>query len=358
MPIHFDLKRMSEVMEAHKRWWNGESNLIYIDISDAYEPDRTASVPTINQSNCADFRYSPEEIIDAYDIALSQHEYLGAAYPHIGFESYGPGVLSAFCGGTLDNSSGAVWFFPPKWFTGDTPLSELHVKYDPENKWAKRIKDIYRAGIKKWNGIVIMGMPDLGGVMDVLAALVTSERLLYSLVDEPDEVLRLVSETENAWYDAYSDMASVLSPQNGYTDWSCLLSDKPSYISQCDFCYMLGSDMFRKFVLPSIRRDTETLTNVIYHLDGIGELTHLDDILKLEKLKAIQWVYGTGKPKAGHWIDVYKKIADAGKGIFVIDGVREFFDVADRIDAPLYTRQGITTAYLDDPLYKRLIGMI
>ncbi len=61
--------------------------------------------------------------------------------------------------------------------------------------------------------------------------------------------------------------------------------------------------MFKQFVLNTLRTDTEKLDNVIYHLDGVGELNHLDDILSLEKLKAVQWVFGDGQPPAEEWMD-------------------------------------------------------
>ncbi|MCR5262715.1 MAG: hypothetical protein K6D94_02500 [Clostridiales bacterium] len=347
MPIHFDMSRMKKVMDAHEAWWEQTSgdDLLSIVVPDAYEDSRTPKVPTLSQANCADFSYAPDDIIEAYDIAMSRNEYLGSAFPYIDFAAYGPGVLAAFCGGNLDNSSGGVWFFPPEWFTAETPLSELHIKYDPENVYVKRIKDIYRAGIKRWNGLVIMGMPDLGGVMDVVASMVTTERLLYSLIDEPEEIERLVSETETAWYAAYNDLSAVLAPQGGHTDWNGLLSASPSYVTQCDFCYMLGNDMFRRFVLPTLKRDTEKLAHVIYHLDGVGELPHLDDVLSIERLKAVQWVYGAGKPSGMYWIDVYRRIAAAGKNIMVVGGPGDYYEIAREIKVPLYSRQWLPRSY-------------
>ena len=356
MPIHFDMSRMEKAKALYEAWWNGESDrdIVQMTIGGAYSDERSPKAPTLSQENCADFSIPPEDIIEAYDIALSKNEYLGAAYPYISFDCFGPGVLAAFCGGVLDNSSGRVWFFPPEHMTESTPLSELSIRYDPENRYVRRIKELYAAGMKRWNGLVIMGMPDLGGVMDVVASMVTSERLLYSLIDEPDEVERLVLEAEKAWYDAYFDLAEVLKPQNGFTDWNGLLSVAPAYVIQCDFCYMLGSDMFRRFVLPTLRRDTERLTHTIYHLDGVGELTHLDDILSLERLAAVQWVYGTGKPKAAHWLDVYRKISAAGKRAMVIDGPEEYYAVAKEIKTPLYVRYWLPPEREDEA--KRLIS--
>ena len=80
-----------------------------------------------------------------------------------------------------------MWFTPKK----KVPIRELHLAYDPDNPWLVRIKDIYRAGMKKWGGNVCMGMTDLGGVLDILASFLTTDQLLYDLYDEPEEVQRL-----------------------------------------------------------------------------------------------------------------------------------------------------------------------
>lgn len=318
MPIHFTEKQWDETKKNYSLWWEGklERPLVRTVIGDAYQPDAPAPrAPMPAQGNCNDFSYTPDEVIEAVDYQLSQCEFLGDAYPYMGFNHFGPGVLACFCGARLEvTPSGNVWFFADK----EREISEIHVKYNPDSLYARRIKDIYRAGNKKWHGNVVMGMPDLGGVLDVVATLRGTENLLYDLYDEPEEVLRVIQETDEAWRQAYLDFNSVLEECNtGYSDWSMLFSSKPSYIIQCDFCYMLGNDMFRKFVLDSVLRHCRELDNVIYHLDGIGQLQNLDDLLAIPELNAIQWVPGAGQPLGMHWIDVYRKISNAGKGNYL-----------------------------------------
>lgn len=334
MAIHFDRERLEKTLDAHARWWNGTLNrpLVSVTLSNAHTASSVSPAPLLTQATCADFRWSPEQLIDAADDHLSTLEFLGDSFPFLNLSSFGPGVLAALCGARLDNSSGGVWFWP------DEPreISDIHVRYDPNNLWAKRIKDIYRAGLEKWNGTVVMGMPDLGGVMDVAATFRGSEKLLLDLYDEPEEVLRLNREIEEAWYAAYEDFSSVLAPQGCHSDWSGLLSREPSYILQCDFCYMIGNPMFRQFVLPTLRRDVEKLTNTIYHLDGIGELNHLEDVLGLEKVNAVQWVFGDGKPGGLHWLDVYQKIQAAKKQMWIVGSADDYLNVLGEIHGSPY----------------------
>ena len=317
--IHFDKERMKRVEEAHLAFWEGTLGrpLLNLELTDAYQVEHKARAPYLAQPNCHQFEYSPEEVIEAVDEELSRHEFLADGYPRLNFAAFGPGVLAAFCGAKLEHDRGQVWFFPEK----ELPLSEIHVKYDPDNMWVRRIKDIYKAGLERWEGLVKMGMPDLGGVMDVAATFRGSENLLLDLYDDPEEVKRLIGEIEIAWYEAYNDFSNVLEPQGGHTDWSGLWSPTPSYITQCDFCYMISPDMYREFVHDTLVRDTGKLANVIYHLDGIGELPHLSQILSIPELNAIQWVPGAGQKEAIEWAEVHKTILDAGKRLYLTGDV-------------------------------------
>ena len=325
--IHFAEERWAQTRQVYDDWWEGRlSRPLIKSRVRCFDPGRPApKAPLLSQENCHDFSYTPEEIVDAMDYALSQYAFLGDAFPMVNFDSFGPGVLAAFCGAVLDNTSGRVWFFPPR----KLPIDRLHIRYDPENRWVRRIKAIYRAGLDRWEGKVLMGMPDLGGVMDVIAAFRGSEELLMDLYDAPEEVHRLRGEVYTAWMEAYRDLSACLEGNPGWSDWDGLYSDRPSYVLQSDFCYMISTPMFDEFVFPDIRDACRELGRAIYHLDGVGELRHLDHLLAIPELNAVQWVYGDGQPSARHWIEVYRKIAAAGKGIHLV-GDREDLEIVRR----------------------------
>lgn len=336
MLIHFDKDRLAEVRDAHDRWWNGTLGRPLVSVSrwGVYAQSPSDTVPVPSQANCHDFSYSPSQIIRAVDHDMSDMRFDGDSYPWMNFGFFGPGVLAAMCGGRPDNSSGAVWFYPGE----KTELRDIHPHYDPDGKWAKRIKDLYYAGLEYWKGAVVMGLPDLGGVMDVAASLRGTENLLTDLYDDPEEVLRFIGETETAWYDAYKDLSAVLAPQGCYTTWCGLLSTEPNYIIQCDFCYMIGNPMFREFVLPTLERDSRKLAHTIYHLDGVGELKHLDDVLAIPGIAAVQWMPGAEKPPAPEWIDVYKKITAAAKNYWLCGSPEDYLKVLSAVHGtPYYT---------------------
>ena len=99
-----------------------------------------------------------------------------------------------------------------------------------------------------------------------------------------------------------------------------IYSDQPSYMLQCDFSYMISPRMFERFVLPEIRATCQRLPRAFYHLDGVGQIHHLDHLLSIAELDGVQWVPGDGKPDCAHWPEIYRKVHAAGKKIQVFNG--------------------------------------
>ena len=330
MGIHFDRERWKQIEKDYTLWWEGklERPLIKAVVKSAYPPERKKpDVPVLSMKNCNCLEYSPEEIVDALDYELCQYEFLGDAFPLINMAAFGPGALAGFCGAGLDNSTGTVWYFPVK----QVPVEELHVKYVPDNVCAKRIKDIYRAGKERWGSQVLMSMPDLGSVQDVLATLLGNEEYMFALFDEPEEVLRVQNEIWNAFMDAYRDLESVLGTDHpGYSDWSGLYSKERSYIFQDDFAYMISPEMFEEYALDDIKKLKKEFPNAMYHLDGVGNLKHLDMLLDNTDIQAYQWVYGAGQPSARHWMEVYDRLHERGKNMEIIGSVEDFSCIAEK----------------------------
>ena len=71
-------------------------------------------------------------------------------------------------------------------------------------------------------------------------------------------------------------------------------------------------------ILPDILVEMAPLKRSIFHLDGPQALRHLDLLLELPQLDAVQWVFGSGHGPASKWIDVYRRIAAAGKSVQIL----------------------------------------
>ena len=86
---------------------------------------------------------------------------------------------------------------------------------------------------------------------------------------------------------------------------------------------MISPQHFRQFAWPSLEYEMSCLDHAVYHMDGPGQIRHLDDLLRLPHLHTIQWVPGAGQPQAAAWIDMLQKIQKAGKGVQVLVTVDE-----------------------------------
>lgn len=76
--------------------------------------------------------------------------------------------------------------------------------------------------------------------------------------------------------------------------------------------------MFSEFISPELKQSCKRLSHSIFHLDGVGELAHLDNLLAINELDAIQWVPGEGKAPCDEWPWVYQKIKGSGKLMQVV----------------------------------------
>ena len=66
------------------------------------------------------------------------------------------------------------------------------------------------------------------------------------------------------------------------------------------------------------RREMVHMTHNVYHVDGKGVARHLDRILELPNLHAIQWVQGMGDDlPIMQWVPLIKRIQAAGKSVMV-----------------------------------------
>jgi len=330
MPITFYEEDWARVIHNTDRWWQGQLGrpLIQVRVTGG-EPDRPEpALPYHSFAAFYDDGVSADAIVDRLDFELSRTEFLGDAFPHFS-PNFGPGVLAAFLGARPENGLETVWFHPQR----SCEIGELSFKPDPENIWHRRIIDLVLACQRRWGSLVQLGLTDLGGNLDILSAFRPGEQLLLDLYDHPDQVQRLTWEAHHAWWYFFEAYEHLYLPYNrGYSSWAGLLSVTPHYMLQCDFAYMIGPDMYRTFVAPELVATAERMDHAFYHLDGVGQLPHLDCVLAIDTIKGIQWVPGDGKAYPGCWPEVYGKILKANRltQLFNSQCPREhWFDVLD-----------------------------
>lgn len=330
MAIQFTSDDWARMKEDYGKWWDHTLERPLLKVTLQHDGQYTGGVPRLTQATCHRLDIPAEDVVERLNWELEQQEYLGDAFPYVNFDVFGPGIVAAFLGAELDNSTGNVWFHGKP----VEDIADIHVEFDPNNVWFHRIKDIYHAGNQKWHGNVLMSMPDLGGIMDIMSTLRGSQDLLCDLYDAPDEVKRLSKEIREVWMQIYRGFEEVLMQEaHGYSDWSGLFSNTPSYVLQSDFSFMIGPKLFGEFVVEELTWMCRQLSHSLYHMDGVGELPLLPQLLQIEELDAIQWCPGEGVPRIMEWPDVFKQIRASGKNMHILGNETDFRFLAREIGA-------------------------
>ena len=310
--IDFTWERWAQTKHNYREWWAGRLKrpLINITVGGYEARSPKPDIPFHWFQSWYDLSVPVSKIVDWYQVNLESTRFPGDSFPHVA-PYFGPGVAAAFMGAEVVNTreSGTTWFKPQE----HLPARQRHLRHEHQSAWWQRVCDLTATAGRRFEGFVQVDMTDLGGNLDLVATFLPSEELLLDLYDAPDEIERLAWEAHKMWW-YYFDELNKLTPRNpGYTAWTPILSEDPYYMLQCDFCYMIGPEMFDRFVKPELAASCKRLKNAFYHLDGPGQLPHLDSLLQIPELKGVQWVPGDGQPGITEWPEVYRKIRKAGK---------------------------------------------
>ena len=271
-----------------------------------------------------DFEYRAECILADVENA----EYLGDALPQT-YSSLGPEVFAAFLGCEMEYADRITsWSIPslPDWQDVGT------VKFSEENPYWRKVIEFTNVLLEVGRERFYTGLTDLHPGGDALAAFRDPQRLNVDLIESPDEVkalLRYVDEVYRQVYDFYYDKLS--SAGQAITTWMPICSTKRWYVPSNDFSCMISPRMFREFFLPGLIEEFGHYDACIYHLDGPGALKHLDVLLEVPELNAIQWVAGAGNGGVADWMWVYEKCQAARKGLEIATDVSELDAIMENL---------------------------
>lgn len=217
---------------------------------------------------------------------------------------------------TLDTATGWVDPLINKGALTDYDYREFTIP--PDNRWWVKAQEMLRFGAEEAKGKCVATIGAFGGAGDTLAALRGNTELLMDLVDCPDYVREFDTHLMRIWIEVHKACYEIIEDTTeGSTGWFPLWSPGRFYASQNDFAYMISPKMFREVFLPVIELQTNYLDHCVHHVDGIGNFAHVDALLELPRLQALQILPGAGKPSPLHYMDLLKKVQKAGKNLHI-----------------------------------------
>ncbi|MGB9876882.1 MAG: hypothetical protein ACPLPS_03860 [bacterium] len=297
------------IKQRHLAWWRGEGYLLQI-----VAPKKQFDYPP--PRDLLQFWADPQYVVGRSEEYFNSTYFLGDAFPYI-FVNLGPSIASAYLGCPLVLQTDTTWQKP----IVENVEELLNLRFDPENQWWRRTLDIISYACQRSKGRFIVSFTDLGGVSDILSHLCGPDKLCIYMLEYPEIIKNALNWIADLWFKLYEEQYEIIKRYQDVTcGWLSVCAPGRTYPLQEDFSCMISQRMFREFLLPHLEKQTEFLDFSIYHLDGPGAIQHLDALLELPHLHAIQWVPGAGAPPMVEWIPLLKRIQSAGKNI-VIDAL-------------------------------------
>ena len=306
-----------EVTDRYTRFWNREKTdraCIFISRhvgEGGFRPPRT------QEEAYLDAEYREPAILDY----LQHTQYDLDGFPSVGAPFGAQGLCSILTG---------YYRLAPTtiWYESDPPYIENIDDHPPfrldKNSEVYRFIDEIADRMLTHSDICVTEITNIGCTFDILSAMIGSQNMLYEMADHPDKVKKLRDEFIPVWVEYYLYLSQkLMNGQGCVSSWMPVWSDVPYYPIQCDMSAMISPEMFREFVLPDLAYRSGVMGRTVYHLDGPDEIRHLDMILSLPRLNAVQWVAGAGNPISCDpcWYEMFRQIQAAGKGIILNEWV-------------------------------------
>lgn len=296
-------------------WWHGElidRALVSVGVHSTVPRRPAAQHPRGLREGWMDVQW----VVDRAVARMAESHYIGDSYP-LFWPNLGPDICATLHGSDLEFAPNTSWSKPVV-HSPDQWQRVIDSKPNFDNIYWQTIERMTDYALEICRGRYIVGVTDLHGNYDLLAALREPQALCMDMVDCPQVVQRagrLMADTFNQCL--LRSWARIKAAGMGCTTWLPAYHTGPAYATSCDFWCMVSPQMAREMVLPDIVTEMKHLERSIFHLDGPQALPHLDLLLQLPNLQAIQWVYGAGQGPAARWMDVYKRIRAAGKSVMV-----------------------------------------
>ncbi|MCL2816302.1 MAG: hypothetical protein FWD23_17040 [Oscillospiraceae bacterium] len=325
----FAEERWAKIQDSYELWWRRETDRPLLHLA-FYGDSRTPAPEGLVTEEL--FRYPRGEpadtIAEKLEYIMRSMRYECDGFPYV-WMYFGPVSTVEFFGAKAYVDANTVWYKAEN----VPPIEKMRVALDKDSVFYPRYREIAAALERRFGGGYAISSSLGGGYcLDMISEFYKPMELCYMLYDKPDEVNRLSMEFHKASCAVGREQMSLTPSARGYSHWGGLFAPVPWGAMQCDFSAMIGPEHFERFVLWDLElAASESPRYNYYHLDGTGQLPHLDSILSIQNLKCVQWVPQAGKPGVGEWPEVYKKISAAKKNMWVLGALEDLETVAGQI---------------------------
>lgn len=291
-----DLEGMPQFDMAMKRvyaWFENEiidRPPIRFMAHNAFLNAATEEVAAMSREDKKAWWYDVETQVDLFLQSIDGRQFHGETFP-VYFPNLGPDAYSGFYGAELIFGEVTSWSVPliKDW----TDIDKLYL--DMGNEYFSKLEELTRHALERCSGKFMVGYTDLHPGLDCVAAWRDPQQLCFDMIDAPEQVERLAELAIADFEQVYDHFDTILKNAGQLSvSWMGIPSYGRMHIPSCDFSTMISPRFFERFGLPILQREVKTMTHNIFHVDGKGVARHLDAILSVPEVHAVQWVQGVG----------------------------------------------------------------
>lgn len=300
-----------ESRQHYLDWWHGHGLVISMweHIKKEGPPHEEVDSP-LPVTDWNDYWFNPKRRAGKIHYDLAHSSFKADILP-VANTQLGPGSLSAIFGANLEGAEDTIWIKPVPDFGDDIVLDE-------QNRWWQVHLDLLRECKALAQGKYFVGCPDLVEGLDALIGIKGTETVLMDMVQRPEILEQQLQTINDIYFQVFDSIYDIIQEDKemAFCYFSLWGPGKVTKL-QCDVSLMISEKDFRRFALPYLRQQCQRIDYTLYHLDGVGARRHLDSLLEIDELNAIQWTPGVGQPQGGDpcWFDLYKQILRAGKAV-------------------------------------------
>ena len=311
-----------QTKERFVKWWNRDGLLVGMwgapeTACAVHETVAAPARPSTLEARYCDAAYRAAENHYRLSRSVFPLDVLPSASTDLG-----PGSLALFLGSSPGFAEDTVWFNPCIEHELE-PETLPPLRFDPHHPWWLATEEIIRRCADLARGKYLIGCPDLVENLDVLASLREPQTLLIDMLERPEWVEQKLREINDVWFTAYQRIYEMIRLDDGSSTYGAFHIWGPGKVAklQCDSSAMFSPAMYRRFVVPALTAQCVWLDHSLYHLDGTQAMGHLDALLQIEPLDAIEWTPQAGIESGGHrrWHDLYRRILAAGKSVQIVN---------------------------------------
>jgi hypothetical protein len=300
--------------ESKKRyvdWWNARGLIISMwgHLGKDGAPHAVVEAPD-EAKDSEQFWFDPHWRSRQLHHKLSECSFLADIIP-VADTFLAPGSLAACLGAGLEAGEDTVWIH-------QAPAYDGQMAFDEGNRWWQLHLDLLRECKKLSNGKYYVGCPDLTEGLDTLASIRGAEAVLMDMALDHDGLHQQLQRVNDVYLEVFGRLYEIIREGNEMA-WCNFSIWGPGTVAklQCDLSAMISEDDFRRFAQPYLREQARKIDYTLYHLDGVDAMRHVDALLEIDELNAIQWTPGANEPQGGNprWYDLYRRILSGGKSV-------------------------------------------